>query len=112
MPSGQKGIDAVERLERERATAATHSPGPWKIEKYSDLSVRDGERIRSADGLIIVPEVWGNSLSACDANYRLIAAAPDLLDQLKIAYRSLSQYKVGDELCGIRAAIAKAEARP
>lgn len=39
------------------------------------------------------------------------AQRDELLAALKIAYRSLSQYKVGDELCQIRAAIARAEGR-
>lgn len=38
-------------------------------------------------------------------------AARDLLEALKIAYRSLAQLKAGDELIQIRAAIAKAERR-
>lgn len=57
----------------------SHSPGPWKVEPYTDLTTRDGERIRAADGLLILNEVWGNSLETCDANARLIAAAPELL---------------------------------
>jgi len=60
----------------------SHTPGPWKTETYSSAEVRDGERIRSANNLVVVPEVWGASLAECEANYNLIAAAPELLAAL------------------------------
>jgi hypothetical protein len=59
-----------------------HTPGPWRIERYSDTVTRDGDRIRASNNLIVVNEVWGASLAECDANYRLVAAAPDLLQAL------------------------------
>jgi|HubBroStandDraft_4_1064222.scaffolds.fasta_scaffold449576_1 hypothetical protein len=71
----------IAKLERSNMN---HTPAPWKIEKYSEGNVRDAERIKGASGLVIVNEVWGASLSECDANYKLIAAAPDLLEALRV----------------------------
>lgn len=94
-----------------------HTPGPWRIEQYTNASVRDGERIRASNNLITVNEVWGASLSECDANYRLIAAAPELLEackQLLEAYFE-EHYAIGGHeavgctYCDALAAIAKAE---
>jgi hypothetical protein len=94
-----------------------HTEGPWKVEKYSDQNVRDAERIRSADGLIVVPEVWGNSLDSCDANYCLIAAAPELLEAVKRAREVLAFPYINDArhqadfIAVLDAAISKAEGR-
>ena len=96
-----------------------HTPGPWRIEKYTDTTVRDGERIRASNNLIVVNEVWGASLSECDANYRLVAAAPDLLTALQSLRKAVHDAHLLDvkkrfDLCVADAAagtaIAKAEA--
>ena len=89
-----------------------HSPAPWKEVKYSDLN------ILAADGLVVVPEVWGASLPQCEANYRLISAAPDLLEACKAVFAELDgAYWHGDHAGRaiaqqLKAAIAKAESVP
>lgn len=78
---------------------SNHSPAPWTIEKYSDANTKDGERIKSDNGIVIVPEVWGASLAECDANYKLIAAAPHLLTVLKALnewHHEPGEYDSGD----------------
>lgn len=63
----------------------THTPGPWRVAPGTGLIHRDGDF--SLRG--VIAKVQGKDLSGRDwkerqdANARLIAAAPDLLEQLK-----------------------------
>lgn len=57
-----------------------HTPGPWRIHKYSTDLIKDAERIVGADGSSVVMDVYGKTLENADANAQLIAAAPDLLE--------------------------------
>jgi len=77
-----------------------HTPGPWKVAKPRK-SYRDGNMMYGIVGPECVSdyEDWGFT----EANARLIAAAPDLLDACKAA---LSDDQPYIEKC--RAAIAKA----
>jgi hypothetical protein len=54
----------------------SHTPGPWYVEIQSGGRIE----IQEEDGSLIA-EVWDNG-SACD-NAQVIAAAPDLLAELK-----------------------------
>ena len=87
-----------------------HTPGPWHVGKGSKCVVYDAEGWAVADAV-----TCHNRHNAIDANARLIAAAPDLLDAL----RRLCAVAVWDEdtdraefdaaISGADAAIAKAE---
>lgn len=84
---------------------AQHTPGPWA--KVEDADNRNNVRIRS-DALPHVAKVYGYSRddAARDANARLIAAAPELLEALEAAASMLPE-----ETCirhGITDALAKA----
>ena len=108
------GFIRQEEARKEREAMKTHTPGPWRIEKYTDTTTRDGERIRAGNNLIVVNEVWGASLSECDANYRLVAAAPELLEACKQAKKHLERDLVEPGrtvFWNLVAAIAKAEGR-
>src|SRR3546814_17954204 len=60
---------------------ANHTPGPWRADPYNDIRT-------SPDGCKIAAVVTHyGTLNAADANARLIAAAPDLLDALTEARR-------------------------
>lgn len=62
-----------------------HTPGPWKTQLVDDTTVVDG------NGLVIA-HIGGLYLGdACpmEANARLIAAAPDLLEALKAVEAAL-----------------------
>src|SRR3546814_19126416 len=60
---------------------ANHTPGPWRADPYNDIRT-------SPDGCKIAAVVThSGTLNAADANARLIAAAPDLLDALTEARR-------------------------
>ena len=63
--------------------SAAHTPGPWVAKTYSTETVRDAVGIYAGKMVLpIVPEITGRSLEECDANIRLIAAAPELLAAL------------------------------
>jgi hypothetical protein len=89
-----------------------HTPAPWLICDATELKHIGYRAIVTIDGeTICTPSPMGN------ANAALIAAAPDLLAALKLAYRHLNGGS--DSLTGLefaeahrlaRAAIAKASA--
>lgn len=94
---------------------ASHTPGPWFVSEFAGaLIVRadlgDGE---SVDVAALMDEGSTEDVTI-EANARLIAAAPELLDALR---RSLWLIEVEHKLDGqhitrdARAAIAKAEGR-
>jgi hypothetical protein len=65
-----------------------HTPGPWRLETHSrsangsDLIVTDGAGAYTVAGCCYL-DTGVKSAEEAAANARLIAAAPDLLDQLK-----------------------------
>ena len=62
-----------------------HTPGTWVAKTYSTETVRDAIGIYAGSMVLpIVPNIAGRSLEECDANTRLIAAAPDLLHALQL----------------------------
>ena len=82
-----------------------HTPGPWLSNQYGEVW----------GGGEIVAEVHGDTPEDWQADARLIAAAPDLLEACEIAERA---FRVGDNpdaeigaLVIMRAAIAKAKGR-
>lgn len=89
-----------------------HTPGPWMYagagaikRDYTAIGCTDGETIASA---------WGHSNSGFfvsekekEANARLIAAAPELLEQLQEMVR-LAEHEGWEGFEKARAAIAKA----
>jgi len=85
----------------------TPSPGPWAVRGY---------QIRSGD--VVVARVTDNEFSGTDcpkpevafANARLIAAAPEMLDALKLA-QSIIGHPDDSASQHIASVIAKAEGR-
>src|SRR3546814_18463138 len=62
---------------------ANHTPGPWRADPYNDIRT-------SPDGCKIAAVVTHyRTLNAAAANARLTAPAPDLLDALPAARRTL-----------------------
>ena len=67
--------------------SAKHTPGPWSLEPVKDRSI---EHLVPVDGnqmsILTVVEVDGVKFAAVylDEDARLIVAAPDLLDALRI----------------------------
>lgn len=86
-------------------TNPTHTPGPWT--SYGDQAPQRIVDTRSRDVATV-----HCSLPVWEANARLIAAAPEMLEALRWAYTCLPS-EPGEEPTGpladqIRAAIAKA----
>lgn len=111
----------------EKSSEARHTPGPWRLETES----RDAQR---GSDLLVTDAEGGYSIADCDtafpgsggmhpdeyaraqANARLIAAAPDLLEALRSLVTHIDRMNAkgiatatGDaQLAECRAAIAKA----
>lgn len=88
--------------------SAQHTPGPWRINPCFQTMIsncEDGDD--SADICEVsewTPEFWDER----DANARLIAAAPELLEALEKAIHA-RVIRDGDVVDTMRAAIAKAK---
>lgn len=82
----------------------THTPGPWSVEKDGSAEHRnEANVINGADGTMIV---YGQ---VNDADARLIAAAPELLEALQAFPGFTDDATAGDAwLEKMRAAITKA----
>lgn len=111
-------------------TEAKHTPGPWRVPDQTyrrHLTVETSDKIDVFDGMVACPGS-GGSVSYTDtictlgwqgtpeweANARLIAAAPDLLEALErcLNFIENTESEMGDTLeCGdkARAAIARAK---
>ena len=81
--------------------SAKHTPGPWEIERgYGTIIKSIGP---------CVPDEYAGSawLKVSEANARLIAAAPELLEALQVMLDA-AQHDITTECDIARAAIAKA----
>ena len=83
-----------------------HTPGPWHHGQKNKRSVfgKDGWRVADCG------TAFSKSDDEMEANARLIAAAPDLLEALK-ELRDWYRENVGLPACKANAAIDKAEGR-
>lgn len=106
------------------STAVSHTPGPWSVMAEEVLGAYGIATVVPATGSGVVCRVPGNDKTPDerDANARLIAAAPELLEalkQIKDDYEELARNHAGawhdDEVLlhqkineAARAAIAKA----
>ena len=95
---------------------STPTPGPWEL-NTQDTGLNDSGTILGA-GVVIVPDIYGRSKVECDANARLIAAAPDMLEALNELIAEWTHAELGgiaiEETGGMllaRQALAKAEGR-
>ena len=84
----------------------------WKPTRDTDARGNPGWRIDSEDVSLIAWLPDGAGASDQEANAHLIAAAPDMLDMLRLAYSEIEgaawSPERGEVLKSIRAAIAKA----
>lgn len=96
-----------------------HTPGPWTREEGQRFRHDQSAGIKAADGLFVATALDKNRIdldAEVEANARLIAAAPELLDALKSALLELERinkniYVLVDHFVieEIRGAIAKAK---
>jgi hypothetical protein len=121
---GDKRVDPKDFYinDSKEKTTSKHTPGPWVSSHYDDIAdeiaiqTHEGEYVASID----CDGAYGGKIANCiDANARLIATAPDLLEALEDVLDGIGFLSGGDyELEGfgisldrakeIRAAIAKA----
>jgi hypothetical protein len=93
-------------------TKAKHTPGPWEIEGDTDIYSQEGELLASAYGFFDAARNLKDTPET-QANARLIATAPELLQALKLLRDELAGRWLDDLDCfkQAEAAIAKAEGR-
>ena len=71
-----------------------HTPGPWKVALGNPMTViRD---VEYGGGYIGSTSAWWYDPEAAEANARLIAAAPELLEALEGIQAALSAWLNGD----------------
>jgi len=95
------------------------TPGPWKLREVGDKCKHLCPAAQDDTSILTValeyhedeedPTYFGAVYNQADA--RLIAAAPELLEALKIAASYIGPNIPGVEMAKIEAAIAKAESR-
>ncbi|HHW2202115.1 TPA: hypothetical protein ACUT9V_003306 [Pseudomonas aeruginosa] len=95
-----------------------HTPGPWGQDKWGSLQTEGGQDVLLR-GITTISAGSDERIAEAEANTRLIAAAPELLDALEDAVNRLTSslilLKCDDdfikkETAKARAAIAKATA--
>jgi len=103
--------EANEGIAKRMTIMKTHTPGPWQLVQDQ---ITDGDLRQVAECYYREDMVDGEA----EANMALIAAAPDLLAELKGAVEWMEQYEnetmdawTRERLTHSRAAIAKAEGR-
>jgi|HubBroStandDraft_4_1064222.scaffolds.fasta_scaffold01416_10 hypothetical protein len=91
---------------------ANHTPGPWELRKHNYGNYRDAIGVfRVGSNTAIVDGVWGRNLTESDTNARLIAAAPDLLEALKLMLHTFGDSDDRSVIESAAAAMFKAEGR-
>lgn len=98
-----------------------HTPGPWRLKRGQRHSPEECD-ITIAGDVFLLADISGPNYEHCEANARLIAAAPELLEALKEMVRwhikrgpfdePLGASEQTPEINSALAAIAKAEAHP
>lgn len=76
-------------------TIRRHSPGPWRMDNWQNGPGPSRPVVLSQKRLVAdcTPNSRVRSLSECEANARLIAAAPEMLTQLMEALHALEVVK-------------------
>lgn len=102
---------------------SVHTPGPWRVEPYygedieAEVCGKWSEVATLIDNAAMRDQRPIGTAFIRDANARLIAAAPDLLEALKKALHILDELdyrpdgEAAEDLAGVENALAKAEGR-
>lgn len=92
--------------------SAKHTPGPWTVGRGRTKTTQNSNMLLCSNPACIPLAYFPASgqLHGVDAaNARLIAAAPELLEALKLARSALSKASDVETFRAVSAAIAKAE---
>ncbi len=84
-----------------------YTPGPWRVGGVEDLRHGRGRQIAADDAKICV--VYGVRDSDVKANARLIAAAPEMLEALKMVLQHGRIDDSENRMAMVASAITKAE---
>lgn len=88
----------------EKLMKSKYTPGPWKVDKVFSLIMGPrGEEIAAIHSGTTENQP---NIETCNYNARLIAAAPEMLELLKILEREVDNFDSAEH---IKALIAKAE---
>lgn len=90
---------------------ATHTPGPWTVSWDEEDGWNNHIYSSPEDRVCFMAHGGPEKQPEFDANARLIAAAPDLLEALKLMRGTVMDHGDSLEWAVLRAAIAKAEGR-
>ena len=97
-----------------------HTPGPWAVTPWKKTETWDGNRVsvetegvKSASGVwVVTPRlhagIYGKTCAEGEANARLIAAAPAMLEALQTIQQTADRFKIYEIA---RSAVAKAQGR-
>jgi hypothetical protein len=95
---------------------SAHTPGPWRALEHGRIADRNGRLVAKVHllGLLMDGESDGEHESLREANARLIAAAPALLEALERAEELLENLAEGWSVDGHKAILAlyRKDARP
>lgn len=86
---------------------AQHTPGPWHQDKYGHVISPDGSDVLFRS-LTILSSSTAERISMAEANTRLIAAAPDLLEALQMAKHIVANEGTYEQMAQVFSAIEKA----
>ena len=106
----------IEKIKNEETNPATgHTPGPWEVLLHRFEAKRPFYKVAAGDEVVTVADVPQHPLDPwnAEANARLIASAPEMLEALDACLSELEDWNFGHESSEgqllARAAIAKAE---
>ncbi|HGM6575099.1 TPA: hypothetical protein ACXNIX_005133 [Pseudomonas aeruginosa] len=87
-----------------------HTPGPWGQDKWGSLQTEGGQDVLLR-GITTISAGSDERIAEAEANTRLIAAAPELLEALQVCIEQITALCSADDVPDqARAAIAKATA--
>jgi len=94
-----------------------HTVGPWTVSNYTDITGIENDIENNCFGIVDVAHVYLCEVEGkYEANARLIASAPDLLEALKSAHHMLTRDYIDPAKMAViekvYAAIAKATCQP
>lgn len=85
-----------------------HTPGPWVIDNVGDIATSDPKVVGNI--VCLQPEDYEESMQYWPGNQRLIAAAPELLEALRVVREHIEYGLFNDARARIDAALKKAGA--
>lgn len=82
---------------------AKHTPGPWALDFGPDVDLVNHVGISAEEHGLLAQVVWkmddDERSDTCEANARLIAASPDLLELLEQAVSIMKNCEVSSGIC-------------